>query len=157
IRRSLEGWSYAWSAQEVRTLFWGVPPSSMVLSTIDVTPDQREIYVALDKVAQVAIFDAGSQQQIGSISIGNQMFKNGRPQILALAPRRGQNGELYVVDGNANELIVFDRKKRGDVVARIPVGQNPRFIAITPDQRKAYVSNEQPAPQGSISVIDLVD
>jgi DNA-binding beta-propeller fold protein YncE len=105
----------------------------------------------------VAIFDADSQQQIGTINIGNQILKNGRPQILALAPRRGENGEFYVVDGNANELVVFDRKKRGNIIARIPVGQNPRFIAITPDQRKAYVSNEQPAPQGSISVIDLVD
>src|SRR5262249_52987211 len=28
---------------------------------------------------------------------------------------------------------------------------------LTPDQRKAYVSNEQPPSQGTISVIDLID
>jgi DNA-binding beta-propeller fold protein YncE len=157
IRRSLEEWSYRWSAQEVRTSYWGVPPASAILSTVDIAPDQREIFIALEKTPYVAVFAADSQRRIGEIEIGNPALPNGRPQILGMAPRRGQNGELYVVDGNANELVVFDRRNyRAGHIARIPVGQNPRFMAITPDQRKAYVSNERPVPQGSISVIDLV-
>ena len=37
----------------------------------------------------------------------------------------------------------------------IQTGSTPQAIAITPNERKLYVANQQPAPEGTISVIDL--
>ena len=82
-------------------------------------------------------------------------FKRGKPQMMAIAPNRK---EIYVtVQGGPTGVVVVIDIDEARYVERkvITVGEAPKWIAITPDERKAYISNEKPIAQGSISVIDL--
>lgn len=125
-----------------------LPPPSKVL----ISPDGKEVYLANERKGSLHVFDSESptKQLLHPINLGTSL-EPGKPQRLAIAPKRG---EIYVPDARTNEIIVVDRKNFS-VKGQIKVGQIPRWIAITPNQEKAYVSNEQPIPQGSITVIDL--
>lgn len=129
-----------------------LPPPSVILASGDNMPGQKDLYVAVQD--QVLVFNADAiGQPTERIPIGDAT-KPGQALRVALAPRNGPTGEVYVVDGRRNLLVVIDQKSR-QVVGDIPVGVAPRWIAITPDQKKAYVSNEGPVPNGTISVVDL--
>jgi hypothetical protein len=82
-------------------------------------------------------------------------FGDGHPLMMAIAPERN---EIYVTveGGQTGTVVVLDINQLGGTEKNIIlVGKKPRWISITPDERKAYVSNQEPIPQGSISVIDL--
>ncbi|MBN2549402.1 MAG: hypothetical protein JXB15_09610 [Anaerolineales bacterium] len=74
----------------------------------------------------------------------------GLPWDIALA-RGGQ--ELWVVNSASNDLSVIDLSNptRPRRQANIPVGDNPRGIAISPDGASAYVNNTL---AGTVSLID---
>lgn len=133
-----------------------LPPASTLLSTIDLETVQPrpEIYLALARQGLVLVFRADNVRAAADrVPIGNPVTP-GEPLSIAVAPRVGVNGEVYIVDARSNSVIVLDRVTHARLQP-ISVGEAPRSIAITTDQRKAYVSNEQPIPQGTISVIDL--
>lgn len=61
---------------------------------------------------------------------------------------------LYVANSGANELVVINVTNSTEdlsEITRIDVGNDPRGIAVTPDGRKAYVSNHM---DNTVSVID---
>ncbi len=62
---------------------------------------------------------------------------------------------LLVANKHSNTLS-FINPKTFKVIESIPTGPNPHEIAITPDQRFAYLSSYK-APGNTISVIDLVN
>ena len=117
-------------------------------------PDQQYLpylYVAAPERHAILVYNRDRiQLPEETINVGNPL-RPGAPTCLAVAPTRR---ELYATDTNSNELLVIDRLRR---MERIPVGLNPRWLAVSPDERKAYVSAEQPIPDGGrISVVDLV-
>lgn len=60
------------------------------------------------------------------------------------------------VDANSATLVEVKKADGGDaqnVIAEVSVGEEPRFVTITPDDQKGYVSNGR----GDISVLDLSD
>ncbi|CAG5018580.1 hypothetical protein DYBT9275_06030 [Dyadobacter sp. CECT 9275] len=61
---------------------------------------------------------------------------------------------LLVANKHSNTLS-FINPKTFQVIETIPTGPNPHEIAVTPDQRTAYLSSYK-APGNTISVIDLV-
>jgi len=81
----------------------------------------------------------------------NRSGSAAHPQRLALNP---DTNVLYVTDPLLDEIIVIDRGHNNAIQTRIPVGRLPRSIVFTPNGDKAYVSNEGPIPQGTISVVD---
>lgn len=64
---------------------------------------------------------------------------------------------VYVANLNANSVTAYNAAT-GTVAATIPVsGTNPRYIAVTPDGRTAYVTSESPNGSGSaVSVISTL-
>jgi sugar lactone lactonase YvrE len=62
---------------------------------------------------------------------------------------------VYVVDSAHSKIHLIDVATNTVLDRTIATGATPRSIAITPDRRKIFVSNEQPVPTGSISVIEL--
>nr|WP_281376337.1 serine/threonine-protein kinase [Actinomycetospora corticicola] len=57
---------------------------------------------------------------------------------------------LYVPNMNASTVSVLDPEKKAPV-AQIPVPASPHWVALTPDGKRAYVTNHVP---GQITVID---
>jgi len=125
-----------------------LPPASSVV----IAPDGKEVYVAdyivSEKLGMVQVFDA----RTGKTPYARINFSTGKPEFMAIGPK---SGNIYVVDTLGRTLAVIDKKTHEIKRSGIPVGETPHAIAITPDELKAYISNEQPSPQGSISVIDL--
>jgi len=64
-----------------------------------------------------------------------------------------RNPTLLVANKHSNTLSYIDPESF-DVLQTIPTGPNPHEIAVTPDQRFAYLSSYEP-PGNTISVVDL--
>jgi YVTN family beta-propeller protein len=68
---------------------------------------------------------------------------------------RKEKPVLLVANKHSNTLS-FVNPETFKVIKTIPTGPNPHEIAITPDQRFAYLSSYEP-PGNTISVVDLVN
>jgi YVTN family beta-propeller protein len=131
------------------------PTPSISASAILITPDDREIYVVDEERGRIAVIenmphDGGGLKTKTTIDL-NRSGSAAHPQRLALNPR---TNVLYVTDPLSDEIIVVDRRYNNEIAGRIPVGRLPRSIVFSPEGNKAYVSNEGPIPQGTLSVID---
>jgi len=91
-----------------------------------------------------------SHQTSEHISLPETDRPVGLPWDVALAR---DDGELWVVNGASNDVSVIDISNPAVPVRRahIPVGANPRGVAISPDGSMAYVNNTL---DGTVSVID---
>lgn len=81
-------------------------------------------------------------------------FVQNKSSTLALT-RDGQR--LVVTNRPKNTVSILRVREANGIdtqfkIAEVPVGREPRFVALSPDDRKAFVSN---AVDGTISVIDL--
>ncbi|HEV3041326.1 MAG TPA: TIR domain-containing protein [Candidatus Angelobacter sp.] len=131
--------------------FFHAPSASAIL----ITPDSREIYCADEEHGIVVVIEnmphaGGGLKTKGMIDL-NRSGTAAHPQRLALNP---DTNILYVTDPLSDEVAVINRGHNNAIETRIPVGRLPRSIVFTLNGDKAYVSNEGPIPQGSISVID---
>jgi YVTN family beta-propeller protein len=70
---------------------------------------------------------------------------------MAEAPPLPSEGHLLVLNKNDDTLMVFDTPSNNRL-ATIKVGHEPHEVAVTPDGRKAYVSN---VGDRSLTVVDL--
>jgi DNA-binding beta-propeller fold protein YncE len=121
-----------------------LPPASAIL----IAPSGKELYVANEEAGEVLVY--------ATDSISNRPtdhIKLAKPRLLVMAERRG---EIYALDTGANEVAVIDQRSL-KLKSRIPVDHWPISIAITPDERKAYISHVPPLGGGKISVISLED
>jgi len=62
---------------------------------------------------------------------------------------------IFVTDTASNAVHVIDANFNTVNSRSLAVGRAPRALAITPDLKKLFVSNEQPIPNGSITVFDI--
>jgi YVTN family beta-propeller protein len=67
------------------------------------------------------------------------------------APVRGSEGRLLVLNKEDDTLMVFDEPTHKRL-ATVKVGDEPHEVAVTPDGRKAYVTNVH---DRTVSVVDL--
>jgi YVTN family beta-propeller protein len=131
--------------------FFYAPAASAIL----VTPDGREIYAADTENGSVTVIEnmphcGGGLKTKARIDL-NRSGTPAHPERLALNP---ETNIIYVTDPRSDDIILIDRGHNNQIAGRIPVGRLPRSIVFTSTGEKAYVSNEGPIPQGSISVID---
>ena len=82
------------------------------------------------------------------------LFRQSRSGTIALT---ADDKRVVVVNRQKNTVsIIRVRKDDGtdsdQLIAEVPVGTEPRFVALSPDDRRAYVTN---AIDGTLSVIDL--
>jgi DNA-binding beta-propeller fold protein YncE len=75
--------------------------------------------------------------------------------VSALAQTASQ-GALLVVTKQSHALAIVDGSSL-QVVARVPIGEDPHEVVVGPDGRTAYVSNYGEATLHTLAVVDLVD
>ena len=110
--------------------------------------DQRHLYVSMPKVNQVAVVSLATWRVIENLDAGNS------PGRLAL---QGDGRYLWVaydepMEGESESGVVVIDTAQQRQVARIPTGGGSHHIALSDDDRHAFITN--PA-SGTVSVIDV--
>lgn len=74
-----------------------------------------------------------------------------RPVGIPLESALNSSGDLYIVNSASDDISVVNLSNIGGV-AHIEVGRNPKGIALSNSQQRAYIDN---ALDGTVSVIDI--
>jgi hypothetical protein len=135
-----------------------VPPGGRIIVTptapsVPYTRHQKYVYVTVvgtpDQAGGIAVYDERALEVKERFITLSSRYYNAEPSCVAVAPAKRK---LLVTDRAVGRLYVIDETWDLHPVA---VGLAPVCVAVSPDERKAYVSNEQPAPYGTISVVDI--
>ena len=112
---------------------------------IDVTPDGRQVWLANSKTSKVTVFDAKTNEVLGTFDTGAES-----PSRVRFTP----DGKRAVMTfGLAKKVGVFDVATR-KAVQWIEIDSGSKVLTISPDGRKAAVS----APhKDAVLILDLVN
>lgn len=105
-------------------------------------------------LSAVMLAGCGGSNDGGQELVTNTSATPGRSSTIALT---SDDSRLVVVNRQKNTVsIIKVRHENGtdieELQAEVPVGKDPRFVAISPDDSKAFVTN---AFDGTVTVIDL--
>ncbi len=135
----------------------------VVTYLIAISPDltayrNSEDYICRNDIKGVYLFNFFASRESGCEPGFESVHPAGYPLLLQqswLVPQfRSPDQPLLLVANKHAGTLSFVHPVTLQVLQTIPVGPNPHEIAITPDQRYAYLSNYEP-PGNTISVIDL--
>ncbi len=97
----------------------------------------NELYAAEGNSGRVRLVDPRSGKRVRSFDLNTGGFKDSYSGDMALDRARGL---LYVVDQANFRVVTIDVRKH-KVIASVRVGRLPFAIALSPDGRRAYVTN----------------
>jgi 6-phosphogluconolactonase (cycloisomerase 2 family) len=120
--------------------------------------DDKLIYGADPENGQILVFlSKALEKPFAIIPIGTHGNApgHGRPENMIELHRDDKAHLIFVTDTAADKVHITNVKYNTVSDSALAVGSAPRSLAITPDQKKLFVSNEQPAPNGTISVFDI--
>jgi DNA-binding beta-propeller fold protein YncE len=76
--------------------------------------------------------------------------------LLAIIPAAAQaQGALLVVTKQPHALAIVDGATL-QVLARVPIGEDPHEVTVGPDGKTAYISNYGEGTLHTLAVVDLV-
>ncbi len=115
------------SDEEFRSVFMGLA----------VAPDNRTLYAASGNQGSVFVFDLQERKRMATISLNDARWQNSFSGELAMT-RDGRR--LFVLDQANYRVVTIDPAKR-EVVNTVPAGRAPFSLALSPDERRLYVTN----------------
>jgi DNA-binding beta-propeller fold protein YncE len=92
----------------------------------------QRAYVAVANDDRVAVLDIASRTVVGSLSTAREPGHGTAPVALALTR---DNERLVVAESGADALSIF-RTDDGSLAGRVPTGQYPTDVQVTPDGRR---------------------
>ena len=101
------------------------------------SPDGKRFYYGSANEGRIIVLDVATVSVAATIDLDGGGFEDSFPGDLALS-RDGRR--LFVVDQFNYRLVTVDVESR-KVVQSVRVGRNPFAIALSPDERFAWVSN----------------
>lgn len=110
---------------------------------IDMSPDEKEIWVVHERDGSVAIIDTTTKKVTQTLT----MQGTKRSNRLKFSP---DGARVFVTDTDYG-LIVLDSSTRKEI-KRIPIGTRMADVVITPDGTRAFVAD---ASSGAVAVVDL--
>jgi len=115
-------------------------PQSVLLGA-GIAPDNRTLYLSEGNNGKVGIFDLVTHQRLGSLSLDGEFQGKTYNHSLTGELLLGRDGKtLYVLDLAHFRLVVFDINSK-QMMASIAVGRMPFGLALSPDEKRVYVSN----------------
>lgn len=108
-----------------------------VFMGLAITPDNRSVWVAGGQANKVYRFDLATGAKLDSIVCAQPNHPDGYLGDLALS-RDGHT--LYICDQSNFRLVIADTRAR-QVLYYVPVGRYPFGVALSPDEKTAYVAN----------------
>ena len=110
---------------------------------IDMSPDEREVWVAHSQDGGISIIDVKTVKVTQTLDIGTK-----RSNRLKFTP---DGKRVLVSDINGDEVVVLDAASRKEI-KRIHAGGHPEGIQMAPDGSRAFVALAQ---EGVVATIDL--
>ena len=112
-----------------------------VFMGLAIAPDNRTLYASSGGGGEILIFDLENCQRLAVIDLNGRFddgeYKSGYIGELVL----NKSGTLLFAVDQANfRMIIIDVGKR-KVIRNVPVGRYPFGIALSKDEKKAYVAN----------------
>ncbi|MCU0781152.1 MAG: YncE family protein, partial [Akkermansiaceae bacterium] len=98
-------------------------------------PDGKRLFVSESGAHRIAEVDVAAAKVVRHLATGRY------PRGLALASRRGL---LVATDSGLDQVRLIDLAS-GTTTATLPTGRQPTYVAVTPDETTALVSNLLPA------------
>jgi YVTN family beta-propeller protein len=98
---------------------------------------ENELYAAEGNSGRIRLVDTRTGRKLRSFDLNTGGFKDSYTGDLALDRRRGL---LYVVDQANFRVVTIDVRKH-KVLASVRVGRLPFAITLSPDSKRAYVTN----------------
>ncbi len=115
-------------------------PESVFLGAA-IAPDNRTLYISEGDNGKIGIFDLVTHQRLGGLSLDGTYlgatYNNSLTGTILLT-RDGRH--LLVLDLAHFRLVIVDTQSK-QVLSSIPVGRMPFGLALSPDGKRAYVSN----------------
>ncbi len=113
--------------EEFRSVFMGLA----------VAPDNRTVFASSGNQGGVFLFDLVERKRLATISLNDDKHENTFSGAMAMT-RDGKR--LFVLDQANYRVAMIDAEKR-TVIGSLPAGRAPFSIALSPDERKLYVTN----------------
>ena len=115
-------------------------PESVFLGAA-IAPDNRTLYISEGDNGKIGIFDLTTHQRLGALSLDGTYlgatYKNSLTGAILLT-RDGRH--LLALDLAHFRLVIVDTQSK-QILSSIPVGRMPFGLALSPDGKRAYVSN----------------
>ncbi len=115
-------------------------PQSVFLGAA-IAPDNRTLYVSEGDNGNVGVFDLETHQRIGSINLdGTYQGASFNHSLTGTLELSRDGHQLYVLDLAHFRLVIVDTQSK-KILSSTPVGRMPFGLALSPDGKRAYVSN----------------
>jgi DNA-binding beta-propeller fold protein YncE len=115
-------------------------PESVFLGAA-IAPDNRTLYISEGDNGKIGVFDLVTHQRLDAISIDGTYqgatFNHSLTGTMQLA-RDGRH--LFVLDLAHFRLVIVDTHSK-QILSSLPVGRMPFGLDLSPDGKRAYVSN----------------
>ena len=109
---------------------------------IAISPDGKQIWAALEAIAQGVGIDAETGEELGRFPTGVE------PEGVDVSP----DGRWAYITGETSHTVTVIDTQGLEIVTHMLVGNRPRDVVFSPDSTRAYASAEI---GGTISVIDV--
>jgi DNA-binding beta-propeller fold protein YncE len=115
-------------------------PESVFLGAA-IAPDNRTLYISEGDNGKIGIFDLVTHQRLDALSLDGTYlgatYKNSLTGAILLTP---DGRHLLALDLAHFRLVIVDAQSK-QILSSIPVGRMPFGLALSPDGKRAYVSN----------------
>ena len=115
-------------------------PESVFLGAA-IAPDNHTLYISEGDNGKIGIFDLVTHQRLGALSLDGTYlgatYNNSLTGALLLAPG---GRHLLALDLAHFRLVIVDTQSK-QILSSVPVGRMPLGLALSPDGKRAYVSN----------------
>ena len=125
---------------EFRTVFMG----------LSIAPDNRTLYASGGNQGAVFVFDLLEKKRLATIKLNDEKFQNSFLGELKLT----RDGKFLFVLDQANYRVAVIDTATQKVLNSLPTGRAPFSLALTPDEKKLFVTN---AGVYKYSVVDGYD
>ncbi len=98
---------------------------------------EKDLYVSEGSSGRVILIDAASGKRRAALNLNQRGYRDSYSGDLALDQNRSL---LYVLDQANFRLAVFDTRRK-QMVSNVRLGRLPFAISLSPDGRRAYITN----------------
>jgi len=115
-------------------------PESIFLAAA-IAPDNRTLYISEGDNGRIGAFDMETRQRLYALSLDGTDHGATYKSSLTGAIRLTRDGRhLLALDLAHFRLVILDTQSK-QILSSVPVGRMPFGLALSPDEKRAYVSN----------------